>query len=85
MQFSTEGVLSYFVSDNLKQDIVTKAVERLIDDQGDKLADDVIIQSDQDIHYASPAIKKLVRGVGIVQSMSRRGNSWDKCHSGKFI
>ncbi|OJF89659.1 hypothetical protein AX762_12050, partial [Alkalibacterium sp. 20] len=82
---ASKEVLSYCVSDNLKQDIVTKTVERMIDDYGDKLADDVIIHSDQGVHYTSPVFQNLVKGVGIVQSMSRRGNCWDNAPQESFF
>jgi len=74
---ATKETLAYYVSNNLKQDIVTKTVERLADHHGDQLKGEVMIHSDQGVHYTSPVFQKLVEGIGLVQSMSRRGNCWD--------
>ena len=37
----------------------------------------VIIHSDQGVHYTSPKFHNLLKKYNIQQSMSRRGNCWD--------
>lgn len=74
---ATKETLAYYVSDNLKQEIVTETIKRLMDNHGHQLTEDVIIHSDQGVHYTSPVFQNLVKEAGLVQSMSRRGNCWD--------
>ena len=43
------------------------------------------IHSDQGVHYTSPTFQKLVRKLGLGQSMSRRGNCWDNAPQESFF
>lgn len=45
----------------------------------------VIIHSDQGVHYTSIAYQELLKGNGITQSMSRRGNCWDNAPQESFF
>lgn len=62
-----------FVEDSLKQ------LERL------KLDPNVLINSDQGVHYTSHAFQRCIKELGIEQSMSRRGNCWDNAPIESFF
>jgi len=52
---------------------------------GRKLAEGAFIHSDQGVHYTSPHFQKLVKKMGLGQSMSRRGNCWDNAPQESFF
>lgn len=55
---STNKILSYNVSKNLKIDIVTDMIDKLIENNKNILREDSFIHSDQGVHYTSPFIPK---------------------------
>lgn len=82
---STNEVLSYNVSKNLKIDIVTKTIDKLIENNKDILRKDSFIHSDQGVHYTSPIFQNKVKDNKLGQSMSRRGNCWDNAPQESFF
>ena len=50
-----------------------------------KLSKEAFIHSDQGFHYTSPQFQKLVKKMGLGQSMSRRGNCWDNAPQESFF
>lgn len=73
----TNEILAYEVSDKITLAIALNTVKKL-KRNGRKLAKGAYIHSDQAVHYTSPQFQKLVKKIGLGQSMSRRGNCWDK-------
>ena len=71
---STNEILAYNVSDNLRLDIATDTILKLKKNRKIKLTKDAFIHSDQGVHYTNPTFQKLVKKCGLGQSMSRRGN-----------
>lgn len=82
---STNEILAYNVSSNLSLDIATDTIHKLMNNNKLKLAPDAFIHSDQGVHYTSPTFQKLVKGFGLGQSMSRRGNCWDNAPQESFF
>lgn len=82
---STNEILAYNVSSNLKINIVLDTVDILIKSIGDSLHKDAFIHSDQGSHYTSPKFQKKVKSMGLGQSMSRRGNCWDNAPQESFF
>lgn len=82
---STNEIIAYEVSDNLKIDFVLKTLENLNSNLEVKLSKDTIIHSDQGSHYTSPQFSKVVKSLDIHQSMSRRGNCWDNAPQESFF
>ncbi|MCD5323999.1 MULTISPECIES: IS3 family transposase [Pontibacillus] len=60
-----------------------KLVETMLEDAFDRLTDDdeLLMHSDQGVHYQMPQYRKTLAEKGIVQSMSRKGN----CHDNAVI
>lgn len=82
---STNEILAYNVSDNLRLEIVTDTIIKLKKNRKIKLTKDAFIHSDQGVHYTSPTFQKLVKRCGLGQSMSRRGNCWDNAPQESFF
>ena len=81
---STNEILAYEISDNLKLELATNTIEKLYRKRF-KLAEGCFIHSDQGVHYTSPRFQSLLKSKGILQSMSRRGNCWDNAPIESFF
>lgn len=81
----TREVLAYRVSDSLEIQFVLDTVEELVEKYACQLDDSTIIHSDQGVHYTSKMFIEKIRTVGIIQSMSRRGNCWDNSPQENFF
>lgn len=79
----TNEILAYEVSDSLSMDIALNTLHKL--KRHKHLRKDAFIHSDQGVHYTNPAFQKLVKQMGLGQSMSRRGNCWDNAPQESFF
>ena len=82
---STNEILAYKVSDRITIDIALDTIDNLISNRDVKLTKDAFIHSDQGSHYTSPKFQKLLKSLGLGQSMSRRGNCWDNAPQESFF
>lgn len=73
----TNEILAYYISENMTLDISLETVKKLHCKRHIVLNKNVIIHSDQGVHYTSPKFHNLLKKYNIGQSMSRRGNCWD--------
>lgn len=81
---STNEILSYKLSRNIKLDFVMDTL-RALKKRRIKLHKDAFIHSDQGGHYTSPLYQALVKKCKLGQSMSRRGNCWDNAPMESFF
>ncbi len=81
---STNEILAYEISANLKLKLATTTIEKLTRKKF-KLAKNCFIHSDQGVHYTSPRFQNLLKSKGISQSMSRRVNCWDNAPIESFF
>ena len=65
-------------------DIATDTLHKLIGSQL-KLTENVLIHSDQGVHYTSPVFQNLAKSYGLTQSMCRRENCWDNAPQESFF
>lgn len=79
----TNEILAYEVSASLGLDIAMESLKQL--KKYRHLTSDALIHSDQGFHYTSPKFQKLVKQMGLNQSMSRRGNCWDNAPQESFF
>lgn len=80
----TNEILCHQVSDSLKLDFVLNTLADL--NQHDFIdQDNAIIHSDQGWHYSNPSFRVRVGRMGLLQSMSRRGNCWDNAPQESFF
>jgi len=82
---STNEILAYNVSDSLSLDIVIDTITKLKLNNSIKFHSEALIHSDQGFHYTNPKFQKLVKELGLRQSMSRRGNCWDNAPQESFF
>lgn len=81
---STNEILAYEVSDKITLDIALNTMKKL-KKNGVKFSKGAFIHSDQGFHYTNPKFQKLVKKMGLEQSMSRRGNCWDNAPQESFF
>ena len=81
----TKEILSYELSDNLQVDFVLKTIKKLLRKHRNELHTDVLIHSDQGVHYTSYSYIDLLKKADIRRSMSRRGNCWDNAPQESFF
>lgn len=82
---STNEILAYHVSDRMTMDLATETLLKLKKNRRFKKREGALIHSDQGIHYTHPYFQKLVKKLGLQQSMSRRGNCWDNAPQESFF
>lgn len=78
----TNEIVSYELSKSLELDFVIKTFNNL---ESLSLESNALINSDQGSHYTSTSFQKIVRELGLTQSMSRRGNCWDNAPIESFF
>ena len=82
---STNEILAYHVSDRMTMDLATDTLLKLKKNRRFKKVEGALIHSDQGTHYTHPYFQKLVKKLGLQQSMSRRGNCWDNAPQESFF
>ncbi len=79
----TNEILAYEVSSSLHLEIALNTLHKL--KRHKHLAEGAFIHSDQGFHYTSPQFQRVVKRMGLGQSMSRRGNCWDNAPQESFF
>jgi putative transposase len=82
---STGQILAQHLSDRITMELATDTLQKLKKNRTFKKAKDALIHSDQGTHYTHPDFQKLVKKIGLRQSMSRRGNCWDNAPIESFF
>ena len=82
---STGEILAYHVSDRMTIDLATDTLLKLKKNRHFKKVKNAFIHSDQGVHYTHPDFQKMVKKLGLLQSMSRRGNCWDNAPQESFF
>jgi putative transposase len=82
---STNEIVAYHVSDRMTMDLATDTILKLKKNRRFPKAKNAFIHSDQGTHYTHPDFQKLVKKLGLGQSMSRRGNCWDNAPQASFF
>jgi putative transposase len=82
---STNEIMAYHVSDRITMDLATDTLVQLKKNRRFQTANGAFIHSDQGTHYTHPDFQKLVKKMGLRQSMSRRGNCWDNAPQESFF
>ncbi len=81
---STNEILSFQVRDNMKLDLVIDTLYKLNNKSFIRF-NDGMIHSDQGWHYTNPQFRVRVAEMGLLQSMSRKGNCWDNAPQESFF
>ena len=78
-------VVSWYTSPHLHMDIVLRTLEGLRDNPTISSLENIMIHSDQGNHYTNPQFITGVKNLGMVQSMSRKGNCIDNAPIESFF
>lgn len=78
----TNEIVAFNVKDNLGLDLSLDILDEL---SKLKLATNVMVHSDQGVHYTAKRYRELMEELGLIQSMSRRGNCWDNAPMESFF
>jgi transposase InsO family protein len=79
---ATGEILSHQVSRHITMPIVLNTIEKLKRRINLK---NVLIHSDQCVHYTNPEYRKILKQNGVIQSMSRKGNCIDNAPMESFF
>ncbi|MBD8028715.1 IS3 family transposase, partial [Ureibacillus sp. Re31] len=82
---ATREIVAYELSTSLKMDIVSRTLKKLEEFINDNLHPEAMIHSDQGFHYTHPDFQQRVKEMGLLQSMSRRGNCLDNAPMESFF
>lgn len=74
---ASREVVSWYASPQLHMDIVLRTLDKLKKNKKIKSLENIMIHSDQGNHYTNPQYISNVKNLGMVQSMSRKGNCID--------
>lgn len=82
---ATRQILAFHVSDSIDLNLVGRTIDRLLERLKDNIHPEAIFHSDQGFHYTHPRIQQRIQSIGMIQSMSRRGNCWDNAPMESFF
>ena len=80
----TGEILSWELSQHLEMEIVMNTIEKLARADG-KDFEGVLLHSDQGFHYTNPLYIEKLKGLKIIQSMSRKGKCIDNAPTESFF
>lgn len=73
------------VSKGLGLDLSLGVIDKLVNKLGKNKMKGIMIHSDQGVHYTNPSYVTKLKGLGVIQSMSRRGNCLDNAKMETFF
>lgn len=80
----TRKIVGFAADDNMRTQLILDALDMALQQQ-DVKPGETIAHSDQGSQYASDEFRKKINFVGIIASMSRRGNCYDNAHCESFF
>jgi len=80
----TRKIVGFATADNMETELVTNALEMALSRQDIK-SGELVAHSDRGSQYASDKFAAKLRIVGIIASMSRKGNCYDNAHVESFF
>lgn len=84
IDFNSREVLAHVAAQDAKMDKITQMLNQLADRHQDKLLG-MMMQSDQGIQYQNSRYVERLKDLGIIQSMSRKGNCLDNSPTENFF
>jgi len=83
--FASGEIVAWDVSQHLEMDIVLNTVKNMQQNKNIVSLSDVLIHSDQGVHYTSPQYSNMLKKLNMIQSMSRKGNCIDNAPTESFF
>lgn len=84
MDIFTRKIVGHMTDDNMRTELVLEALTMALGRQN-VVRDQVIAHSDRGSQYAAEKLRERMNLVGIIASMSRKGNCWDNAHCESFF
>jgi transposase InsO family protein len=84
MDIFTRKIVGHKADDNMRAELVLEALSMALGRQ-DVNRNELIAHSDRGSQYASEKLREKMNLVGIIASMSRKGNCWDNAHCESFF
>jgi putative transposase len=84
MDIFTRKIVGHASDDNMRAELVLEALAMALGRQ-DVNRDELVAHTDRGSQYASDKFREKLNLVGIIASMSRRGNCWDNAHMESFF
>lgn len=78
----TNEPVAYKTSTNYNLDFVLETLEQL---KACGYSQNATIHSDQGVHYTAKKFRDTIQSMGLIQSMSRKGNCWDNAPCESFF
>ena len=82
---ATKEIVGWKLSHHLRMDIVFGTLENMKNNHDPDSYKDALIHSDQGFHYTSLEFSARTRAMGLIQSMSRKGNCIDNAPMESFF
>lgn len=77
--------IGYYIDNNMKEDIIIKALENAIIYRNYVIGEGIIFHSDRGSQYTSENFRKLLKSKNFIQSMSAKGNCFDNAVTETFF
>lgn len=78
-------VVAWELSRRIDLCLVLKTAQYLKDNKNIRSLENILIHTDQGFHYTSPTYINLIKNLGMIQSMSRKGNCLDNAPIESFF
>jgi putative transposase len=82
---ATREIVAYELSTSLRMSIVYRTLEKLKEALNENIHPEAMLHSDQGFHYTHPEYQKRIKALGLIQSMSRKGNCLDNAPMESFF
>ncbi len=82
---ASKEVISWELSRRIDMQLVLNTVEYMKKNENIKSFENILIHSDQGFHYTNPAYIHKIKNLGMIQSMSRKGNCVDNAPIESFF
>lgn len=82
---ASKEIIAWELSRHIDMRLVLNTIEYMKENTNIKSFENILIHSDQGSHYTNPAYIKLIKDLGMIQSMSRKGNCIDNAPIESFF
>ena len=83
MDLFSRGIVGWSVSDKIDADLVSRALNTAIYQR--RPPSGLMHHSDRGVQYASANYQQTLEDLGVISSMSRKGNCWDNAAMESFF
>jgi len=82
---ASREIVAWNLSQHLKMDIVFDTIKSMENNKDASSFKNILIHSDQGFHYTNPGYISKIKGLDMIQSMSRKGNCIDNAPMESFF